>query len=74
MTPWSPWGRRGLIGRQAAHAALRTDITVEHKAQQRGVNALLSLGGEVAEAIAACKRRREQPPRRTVKVRRQRHT
>lgn len=63
-------GRRGLIGREAAHAALSTDITVEHKAQQRGIKALLSLGGEVAAAVAGCRRRRDQPPKRTVKVRR----
>jgi len=67
-------GRRGLITRQAAHAALKTDTTVEHKAQQAGVKALLSLGGEVADAVAACRRRREQPPRRSVKVRRKRRT
>ncbi|MCP9491194.1 MAG: hypothetical protein MSC31_15155 [Solirubrobacteraceae bacterium MAG38_C4-C5] len=65
-------GRRGVIGRQAARAALKTEITVERKAQRAGVKALLSLGGEVAAAVAACERRREQPPRRTVRVRRAR--
>jgi hypothetical protein len=63
-------GRRGLIGRQAAYAALKTDITVEHKAQRAGIKALLRLGGEVATAVAGCERRREQPPHRAVKVRR----
>jgi hypothetical protein len=67
-------GRRGLIGRQAARAALKTDITVERNAQQRGIKALLSLGGEVAAAIAGCQRRREQPPRRAVRVRRARRS
>ncbi len=65
-------GKRGLIARQAARAALKTDITVEHKAQRAGVKALLSLGGEVAAAVAACERRHEQAPRRTVRIRRAR--
>lgn len=67
-------GRRELIGRQAARAAVRTDISVERKAQQAGIKALLSLGGEVAATIVDCRRRREQAPRRAVKVRRARRS
>ncbi len=63
---------RGLVSEQAAAAALEVETTVERKPKRGGIGALLRLGGEVAEAVAACERRREEPPRRSVRVRRRR--
>jgi hypothetical protein len=62
---------RGLVSEQAATAALEVETRVERKTRQGGIRALLRLG-EVAEAVAACERRREEPPRRSVRVRRRR--
>lgn len=42
----------GLLSSTAASAA--TTTTVSYRVSQRGVNALLKLGGEVAARIAAC--------------------
>lgn len=63
---------RGLVSEQAAAAALEVETKVERKPRQGGIRALLRLGGEVAEAVAACERRRQEPPRRSVRVRRRR--
>jgi len=63
---------RGLVCEQAAAAALQVETNVERTPKRRGIAALLRLGGEVAEAVAACERRREEPPRRSVRVRRRR--
>ena len=63
---------RGLVCEQAAAAALQVETTVERTPKRRGIGALLRLGGEVAEAVAACERRREEPSRRSVRVRRRR--
>jgi len=63
---------RGLVSEPAAAAALEVETKVERKPRQGGIKALLRLGGEVAEAVAACERRREEPSRRSVRVRRRR--
>jgi len=63
---------RGLVSEPAAAAALEVETKVERKPRQGGIKALLRIGGEVAEAVAACERRREEPPRRSVRVRRRR--
>jgi hypothetical protein len=55
-----------LIDYDAAQAALETEVTYKPKA--RGLNALLKLGGEVAERVGAC--RSEVEPTRRVTVKR----
>jgi|GEM_PF-6028510 len=62
--------RQGLITKEAAKAALAYEVAVERKPRQAGIRALLRRGGEVAEAVAACEHRRDEPPRRRVRVRR----
>jgi hypothetical protein len=54
---------QGLITYEAAEAAIKT----KHEAQRRGVNALLKLGGKVAEEVRACEKEPE-PKRRYLKV------
>jgi hypothetical protein len=58
---------QGHISLEAAEAALEKETT--YKPRKRGINALLKLGGEVAEAIKDCEVEAE-PKRRYLKVER----
>lgn len=51
----------GLITEEAAQAAVKREVT--YKPAKRGINALLKIGGEVAEAIRACEVPDERPRR-----------
>lgn len=53
------------IAPEAADAALKREVS--YKPAKRGINALLKLGGKVADAIKACEQPVERPRRITVK-------
>lgn len=58
----------GAITEEAAEAAVKVETT--YKPAKRGINALLKLGGDVAEAVSAAARPVERPRRVTVGRRR----
>lgn len=55
----------GLITAEAADAAVKAEVT--YKPAKRGINALMKLGGAVADAIRACERPVDRPRRVTLR-------
>lgn len=54
----------GKITADAAAGAIKEEVV--YKASKRGINALLKLGGAVADAVRSCERPNERPRRVTV--------